>query len=175
MGGHEVAARFVERDEQRGRVGASGDRGENSARWELVHGGAGWTQTTNNAIMSRALYHLSYGTAVRDASERPGRAPSACSSFSGAWRWRLAFSCSWPQTRVGWGAWNQDGCGAWIRTKDLRVMSPTSCRCSTPRFDYTRGLSRPYRAVFPTRFAQNVCVDRAREARFAQNVRIATG
>src|SRR5438309_10808442 len=25
------------------------------------------------------------------------------------------------------------GCGAWIRTKDLRVMSPTSCRCSTPR------------------------------------------
>src|SRR5579871_4835786 len=26
-----------------------------------------------------------------------------------------------------------DGCGAWIRTKDLRVMSPTSCRCSTPR------------------------------------------
>ncbi len=22
--------------------------------------------------------------------------------------------------------------GAWIRTKDLRVMSPTSCHCSTP-------------------------------------------
>jgi hypothetical protein len=29
------------------------------------------------------------------------------------------------------------GCGAWIRTKDLRVMSPTSCRCSTPRRHYT--------------------------------------
>ena len=27
------------------------------------HGGAGWTRTTDNAIMSRALYHLSYGTA----------------------------------------------------------------------------------------------------------------
>jgi hypothetical protein len=26
------------------------------------HGGAGWTRTTDNAIMSRALYHLSYGT-----------------------------------------------------------------------------------------------------------------
>ena len=26
-------------------------------------GGAGWTRTTDNAIMSRALYHLSYGTA----------------------------------------------------------------------------------------------------------------
>src|SRR2546428_66185 len=27
-----------------------------------VPGGAGWTRTTDNAIMSRALYHLSYGT-----------------------------------------------------------------------------------------------------------------
>src|SRR2546422_5870067 len=26
------------------------------------HGGAGWTRTSDNAIMSRALYHLSYGT-----------------------------------------------------------------------------------------------------------------
>ena len=25
-------------------------------------GGAGWTRTSDNAIMSRALYHLSYGT-----------------------------------------------------------------------------------------------------------------
>src|SRR4030067_789374 len=25
------------------------------------------------------------------------------------------------------------GCGGRIRTSDLRVMSPTSCRCSTPR------------------------------------------
>src|SRR5207248_2510540 len=32
------------------------------------------------------------------------------------------------------------GCGAWIRTKDLRVMSPTSCRCSTPRFEVYRRL-----------------------------------
>ncbi len=29
----------------------------------LKHGGgAGWTRTSDNAIMSRALYHLSYGT-----------------------------------------------------------------------------------------------------------------
>ena len=25
------------------------------------------------------------------------------------------------------------GSGGWIRTIDLRVMSPTSCHCSTPR------------------------------------------
>src|SRR5207247_1320815 len=30
-------------------------------------------------------------------------------------------------------AWDQVGCGGRIRTDDLRVMSPTSCRCSTPR------------------------------------------
>ena len=30
-----------------------------------------------------------------------------------------------------------DGCGGRIRTDDLRVMSPTSCRCSTPRAKYT--------------------------------------
>src|SRR5260370_19650658 len=29
--------------------------------WE-GHGGAGWTRPSDNAIMSRALYHLSYGT-----------------------------------------------------------------------------------------------------------------
>ncbi len=27
----------------------------------------------------------------------------------------------------------QSGSGEWIRTTDLRVMSPTSCHCSTPR------------------------------------------
>src|ERR671936_1607193 len=34
---------------------------------------------------------------------------------------------------------SRDGCGGRIRTDDLRVMSPTSCRCSTPRCQYTRG------------------------------------
>ena len=29
------------------------------------------------------------------------------------------------------------GCGGRIRTDDLRVMSPTSCRCSTPPMDYS--------------------------------------
>ena len=28
----------------------------------------------------------------------------------------------------------QHGCGSWIRTNDLRVMSPTSYPCSTPRY-----------------------------------------
>src|SRR5256886_5206255 len=37
--------------------------------------------------------------------------------------------------------WESGGCGAWIRTKDLRVMSPTSCRCSTPRFQYKTSTS----------------------------------
>ena len=27
------------------------------------------------------------------------------------------------------------GSGSWIRTNDLRVMSPTSCHCSIPRWD----------------------------------------
>jgi hypothetical protein len=31
------------------------------------------------------------------------------------------------------------GCGGRIRTSDLRVMSPTSCRCSTPLWDSNRG------------------------------------
>ena len=31
----------------------------------------------------------------------------------------------------------QFGSGGWIRTNDLRVMSPTSCHCSTPRQFYT--------------------------------------
>src|SRR5205823_13178922 len=41
------------------------------------------------------------------------------------------------KTNPGWsGPGVQDecvGCGGRIRTSDLRVMSPTSCRCSTPR------------------------------------------
>ena len=40
------------------------------------HGGAGWTRTTDNAIMSRALYHLSYGTSAtagRRSRERNAR------------------------------------------------------------------------------------------------------
>src|SRR5438045_3165359 len=111
--------------------------------------------------MSRALYHLSYGTADLtvgvptksrrslgfreevELSERLESAPSACASSSGAYRWRRAFSYSWPRAQVGWGAWDQDGCGAWIRTKDFRVMSPTSCRCSTPRGKVYRALSGP--------------------------------
>jgi hypothetical protein len=36
--------------------------------------------------------------------------------------------------RHGWGL---GGCGGRIRTDDLRVMSPTSCRCSTPPPEYT--------------------------------------
>jgi hypothetical protein len=59
-------AGFVERDEQGCRVGSARD-GD--------HGGAGWTRTTDNAIMSRALYHLSYGTAATELSERPEFAP----------------------------------------------------------------------------------------------------
>src|SRR5437899_7960289 len=63
MGGDHVVARLVERDQQRGRIGSAGDGGENARGGWRSHGGAGWTRTTDNAIMSRALYHLSYGTA----------------------------------------------------------------------------------------------------------------
>ena len=41
--------------------------------------------------------------------------------------------------RAGRGSRRQDavGCGEGIRTLDLRVMSPTSCRCSTPLAEYS--------------------------------------
>ena len=42
------------------------------------------------------------------------------------------------------------GCGGWIRTTDLRVMSPTSCHCSTPPAKYRqRGANRQMRRLFP--------------------------
>ena len=31
----------------------------------------------------------------------------------------------------------ENSSGEWIRTTDLRVMSPTSCHCSTPHQVYT--------------------------------------
>jgi hypothetical protein len=59
---------------------------------------------------------------------RSALAPSACASSPVAWPAPLAFSCSsllqkkWAER--GWlRGWVEDGCGAWIRTKDLRVMS----------------------------------------------------
>ena len=39
------------------------------------------------------------------------------------------------------------GCGGRIRTDDLRVMSPTSCRCSTPRSKYTAALKAGRRGL----------------------------
>ena len=39
------------------------------------------------------------------------------------------------------------GCGEGIRTLDLRVMSPTSCRCSTPQAKYEPGRPSPSNAV----------------------------
>src|SRR5467141_1328714 len=68
MGRHDIAAGLMQCNEESGRVGAARDRDEDSLGGELSHGGAGWTRTTDNAIMSRALYHLSYGTAVSRAS-----------------------------------------------------------------------------------------------------------
>src|SRR5262245_13019289 len=49
------------------------------------------------------------------------------------------------------------GCGEGIRTPDLRVMSPTSCRCSTPR---------PPMVVVPPRSVKRVdaCSARLRSA-----------
>ena len=51
-----------------------------------------------------------------------------------------------------WGAWVQgDGSGGRIRTSDLWVMSPTSCRCSTPR---RRPTPRPTRSQTAPRGAR---------------------
>ena len=56
----------MEGEQERGRIRTAGDRDEESTlgKWKRSHGGAGWTRTSDNAIMSRALYHLSYGTAA---------------------------------------------------------------------------------------------------------------
>src|SRR5690349_24889934 len=88
--------------------------------------------------MSRALYHLSYGTAAE-------MLPSGCGAG-------LQLALLDPVLRDGDSlslvhtflhaltrAWDQDGCGGRIRSDDLRVMSPTRCRGSTRRVDYTRG------------------------------------
>src|SRR5207244_3087275 len=56
MRGDDVVAGLAESDQEGGGIGPAG-HGD--------HGGAGWTRTSDNAIMSRALYHLSYGTAAR--------------------------------------------------------------------------------------------------------------
>src|SRR5258708_963627 len=78
-------ARCTERKEQR--VG----------RWVRGrHGGAGWTRTTDNAIMSRALYRLSYGTPAPGVKPtwQPALLLLASPSSCGASRSRHAFSCS---------------------------------------------------------------------------------
>ena len=165
-----VEAEVTNRDQQGGRIGTSGHsdkdaiaRSEEPRREDpinqgvggvfLWHGGAGWTRTSDNAIMSRALYHLSYGTAQagrelgalkgEDPILRSVPAPSACASSLVAWPAPLAFSCSSLLQNCGAataGSVLGVGCGGRIRTDDLRVMSPTSCRCSTPRSKYTAGL-----------------------------------
>ena len=92
-----------------------------------------------------------YGNATRRSCSRTGTsAPSSC------WHPRMATSRP-PPVSLAPGVGRQDaltrahkkrplragarvvwsifgvGCGGRIRTADLRVMSPTSCRCSTPR------------------------------------------
>src|SRR5712692_2033854 len=68
MRSDDIDLRLVHGDEQRGRVRTAGEgdehprSGGDKRRIEQRHGGAGWTRTSDNAIMSRALYHLSYGT-----------------------------------------------------------------------------------------------------------------
>src|SRR5450759_5342168 len=83
-----IKAKLKDGDQQGGGIGTSGDRDQHTISrsdehgsldaldkrlggvWQK-HGGAGWTRTSDNAIMSRALYHLSYGTA--QAGARAGR------------------------------------------------------------------------------------------------------
>ena len=72
---HNISTGLVEGQEQGCRIRAARDRDEDSAGGNHSHGGAGWTRTTDNAIMSRALYHLSYGTAGRDATWKLALAP----------------------------------------------------------------------------------------------------
>src|SRR5450759_1785587 len=83
-----IKAKLKDGDQQGGGIGTSGDRDQHTISRSdehgsldaldkrlggvcQKHGGAGWTRTSDNAIMSRALYHLSYGTA--QAGARAGR------------------------------------------------------------------------------------------------------
>jgi hypothetical protein len=89
---------------------------------------------------------LSYA-ARGDLSARRGPSPCPCASWRGAWQALRAFACSVQGSlicRLGTGpraafrlGGGLGGCGGRIRTDDLRVMSPTSCRCSTPPAQYT--------------------------------------
>src|SRR5450759_4603924 len=114
-----IQAKLVDGDQQGGGVRTSGDRDQHTisrsdehgsldALDERLggvcqkHGGAGWTRTSDNAIMSRALYHLSYGTAQagrelgalegEDPILRSVRAPSACASSPVAWPAPLSYT-----------------------------------------------------------------------------------
>ena len=127
MRSHHVMSLLMRCDEQSRRVWTAGDCDQHSStvahqrrpanskdqrfvRVGVSHGGAGWTRTSDNAIMSRALYHLSYGTAGRrrphrahpgeDPSAPPVPEPSACASWSGASPAPPASSCSLLSRRI---------------------------------------------------------------------------
>ena len=87
VGGDHVAAQLACSDQEGGGIGTSRNCYKHSItrrdesrppnakeQWfrEICgqHGGAGWTRTSDNAIMSRALYHLSYGTAGHRRARR---------------------------------------------------------------------------------------------------------
>src|SRR5258707_15638428 len=110
------AAFLMQREEHRRAVGPARERDQNPmrgrdqarctepndqrvglGRWVRGrHGGAGWTRTTDNAIMSRALYRLSYGTPAPGVKPtwQPALVLLAWPSSYGASRSRHAFSCS---------------------------------------------------------------------------------
>jgi hypothetical protein len=98
MRGDDIESLLMSGDEQGGRIGTSGHGDQHSIarsdqsrsaksedEWFVnvgeQHGGAGWTRTSDNAIMSRALYHLSYGTAGR---RRAHKAHSSRKSYRAA-------------------------------------------------------------------------------------------
>src|SRR6266851_1456994 len=73
--GHDVVALFAQSKKKCGGVVPARESDEHAVALRkqvgradraddgvVGHGGAGWTRTSDNAIMSRALYHLSYGT-----------------------------------------------------------------------------------------------------------------
>ena len=64
----------------------------------------------------------------------------ACSCLGYA-RNEIAWQNKTPQRRMIFLLCRvSDGSGGWIRTIDLRVMSPTSCHCSTPRWEWRTDL-----------------------------------
>ena len=82
------------------------------------------------ATLAAALPAAALADALRVALRAPAATRRAARGAGGLGRRHRPLATRTGRAR---GSVDATGCGEGIRTPDLRVMSPTSCRCSTPR------------------------------------------